>query len=89
MFKKYQFFSGLALLLITCNLYAATASNASNDCKTTTSLYPNQWQIIGIPCEAPENANTVKAIFADDIPVTMVPTGSSLAITLPAITMKM
>ena len=67
MFKKYQFFSGLALLLITCNLYAATASNASNDCKTTTSLYANQWQIIGIPCEAPENANTVKAIFADDI----------------------
>ena len=67
MFKKYQFYSGLALLLITCNLYAATGSNASDDCKITTSLYPNQWQIIGIPCEAPENANTVKAIFADDI----------------------
>jgi hypothetical protein len=64
MLKKYNIFHGLALLLISTNLYANTESN---DCKITTPLNSNQWQLIGIPCKAPASANTVEAIFADDI----------------------
>lgn len=64
MLKKYNFFHGLALLLIATNLFASTDNN---DCKITTPLNSNQWQLIGIPCNAPDDANTVEAIFADDI----------------------
>ncbi|MEE9339640.1 MAG: hypothetical protein V3U87_16320 [Methylococcaceae bacterium] len=64
MLKKYNIFHGLALLLIATNLYANTEGN---DCKITTPLNSNQWQLIGIPCKAPASANTVEAIFADDI----------------------
>ncbi|MCF6205001.1 MAG: hypothetical protein L3J59_15260 [Methylococcaceae bacterium] len=64
MHKKYNIFHGLILLLVATNLYA----NAdSNDCKVTTPLNSNQWQLIGIPCKAPAGTNTVEAIFSDDI----------------------
>ncbi len=67
MLKKYQFICGPILLLITNNLYAVNHSNASDNCNITTPLYSNQWQIIGIPCKSPTGADTVEAIFADDI----------------------
>jgi len=64
MLKKYQSYWGLVLLLLSINASAATDSDA---CKVTTPLKSNQWQQIGLPCNAPKDANTVEAIFADDI----------------------
>ncbi|MCK5831513.1 MAG: hypothetical protein KAH20_14555 [Methylococcales bacterium] len=58
--------SCLSLLLVVNSLYAAD-SNISDDCSVTSLLKANQWQLIGIPCEAPPGVNTVEAIFADDI----------------------
>jgi hypothetical protein len=65
--KINKFFSGLVLLFLASNLYADAGSTASDVCKVTEPLKPNQWQLIGIPCDAPTDANTVEAIFADDI----------------------
>jgi hypothetical protein len=65
--KKIKLYSGLILLFLVSNLYADTGSTASDVCKVTGVLKANQWQLIGIPCEAPADANTVEAIFADDI----------------------
>ncbi len=67
MLKKNQFFSGLILLFLASNLYADAGLTASDVCKVTKSLDSNQLQLIGIPCNAPAGADTVEAIFADDI----------------------
>ena len=65
--KNYHFFSGLVLCFVASNLYADIGLSGGEGCEVTGSLKSKQWQLIGIPCEAPAGANTVEAIFADDI----------------------
>jgi hypothetical protein len=67
MLKNHHFIIGLALLLVSTILYADASSVANEECKVTNPLNAKQWQLIGIPCNPPANANTVEAIFADDI----------------------
>jgi hypothetical protein len=65
--KYYFLYSLICLLIVMPTSFADTGSSNSQDCKVTISLSSDQWQLIGIPCEAPADANTVEDIFADDI----------------------
>jgi len=62
-----HFFICLVFILLVGTLYADVGLTASENCQVSRSLNSNQWQLIGIPCKAPAGADTLEAIFADDI----------------------
>ncbi len=60
--------SSFFLLLLLPFLNAMASLVAPTSCGVTKIIPANQWTQIGIPCEAPSGANTVKTIIGDDMP---------------------
>ncbi|MCK5831914.1 MAG: RHS domain-containing protein [Methylococcales bacterium] len=61
--KEYLYLDGQLIALVT----QPTNTNISNTCDVTKTISKNEWLLIGIPCTAPQTANTMEAILADDV----------------------